>query len=402
MKNPNSYEGTRLAGRNGTVTTGTRTPSGVTRYRRQCISVIFVTLVLAGLIIAPVSAAHDKDSWPTSTQSAPTEQDYKDLAKNLLNTHPEIKTMSEMQKAQFAYKEYVRDLRAKKSPVNSNIPRRLEYWGDYTCGWHTANLQALMRVLGVKEVHSIVADKDSWKIPVLGVSPDVNNNHQAVLVLIDGKPYTFDVWRMAVANSGKYKDPDEGPDEYNGMRIEDWNADMVSEGYVRFTADSETVDPNADIWYPSSTDAVKHIRPVNRDTQVVATGRQTITVPANSKYYENFTIPAGFTGSGLLATYDFSKKPGPSEAYVVSLLRLEPTWEAIWSVETFGEENGIQSGQTYTYGSLENKVLGPGVYMFGAKRSYIYNFNEQFAPISGSFSFFLSENSPSGSQNVKK
>lgn len=375
---------------------------------RLWIAVIFVSLVLAGLLIAPVSGVWDatsKDLGPVP-KGTPAVMYYQDFARNLLNTHPELKTMSDMDKAKYAFSAYSRELRRVNGIyVNGNLADRSIFGGEHTCSWHTDNLQKIMRVLGVKEVHSIVADKKTWK-PLDENSPDfldaaswnfldVNSNHQAVLVIVDGKQYAFDIWKMAVDNHGVYKDLDANSDRFNGMPIEDWNAIMLSLDYIRFAADAETVD-TADIWYPTSSEAVKHINPVHRDTQIVATGWETVTVPEKSEAYKNFTIPAGYKGTGLRATYDFSIKP-PSEQYLqVVLWRKVPNSinaDSKWMTVYWGENNGMDSGQIRTEGSLETLVLEPGDYLFGASKGRSYTTLDDpgySTPIPASLTYYLS------------
>jgi hypothetical protein len=397
----------------GNGSDGTITRTDGTGCTRPWITVIVVSLALAGLLIFPVSAVSDESLM----NRAPTPKVthgviyYQEFARNLLTTHPELKTMSDMEKAKFAFSAYSRELRRlNEIYVNKNNVDRLSQGGEHTCSWHTDNLQKIMRIFGVKEVHSIVADKKTWK-PFDENSPsfseaeswnflDVNSNHQAVLVIIDGKQYVFDVWKMAVDNHGVYKDLDANFDRYNGMPIEDWNTVMRVENYIRFTADSETVDPKADIWYPSCSEAVNRINTVHRDTEVKTTGMQTVTLPKKEFYFTDFKIPDGYSATGLKVTYD--AKPGPGETLILSLTLTNPYNSNVWQITHYWENNGYNSGRFETKGILDTLILKPGTYQFMAVKTYNKEGIVQHVPVSASLSFYQSEPFEVPSENMNR
>lgn len=378
------------------------TTSGFPCCHRQCIVVVFLTLVLAGLLIAPVAAAGDTDvrDLKPAPPGTPAVMYYQDFAKTLRDTHPELKTMPEMEKAKFAFSAYSKELRRVNGIwVNSNLVDRSYQGGEHTCVWHTENLQKIMRILGVKEVHSILADKNSWNFL------DVNRNHHAVMVIIDGKQYVFDIWKMAVDNHGMYKDQDAGSDRYNGMPIEDWDLIMRNLDYVRFMGDSETVDPNKDTWYPSCSEAVKQIKPVNRDTEIMTTGMETVSVPhdwGNSNIMPSvqFKIPEGHTATGLKVTYD--AKPGSGEMLNVWLAGINPSSGYLWYVHQYGEGNSENSGKFETRGILDKITLKPGLYEFTAFKGFYKDGKSQQVFVPASLSYYQSKPLEETSQDINR
>ena len=243
----------------------------------RSIVIILIPLLFVCCFIAPVSAISDEKLNPANKYDVPAQvkapiktadQQYMEWARVLLSNHPEVKTMSEMEKAQFAFNAYTQDLQKANLKVNSNLGTRLGFtlnpgtsYGDHTCGWHTSNLQIIMRTLGVKEVHSITADKDSMNLL------DVNRNHQAVLVMIDGIPKVFDIWKMAVEHEGEYGAPSY-IDPNNGMDLDQWAFEMNNifsdtlhiggDKYKKYSVDDEA-NPE-DVYYSTPQEALKHIK----------------------------------------------------------------------------------------------------------------------------------------------
>jgi hypothetical protein len=355
------------------------------RHNRRYIRVIVVSLILIGLLIVPLSGAY-RDEFRTKVPQTPSktsEQLYKEFAQQLLSDHPEIKTMSNLDKAKYAFSAYSKDLWDKNKVVNANIPGRLRYGGDYTCGWHTENLQAIMRVLGVTDVHSITADKNKWKY-----SPDVNRNHIAPVVIVDGIAYVFDIWKMAVENDGEYRGFAD-LDLNNGMLLEDWAASMKSDGYVQFTGDSETVDDGKEVWDPSAQWAIKQRLANSRAT--LATGSHLVDVPNSGYETVTFAIPEGYHGGNLKATYDFtSAKPGNGAFFEVRLSKdPESTYgtpTGYWSTKLMGSNWGSNSGKITTSGSLDNLLLPPGTYSFTALK-HETSPSDRITPIRASLSY---------------
>lgn len=72
---------------------------------------------------------------------------------------------------------------------------------------------------------------------------DVNSNHGAVVVMIDGKPYVFDMWSYAVG-TGTY---DNMPTDniWNGMPLSEWEKRMKESGYKLFTSADRDLDPKS-------------------------------------------------------------------------------------------------------------------------------------------------------------
>ncbi len=354
---------------------------------RQYLAVVLVSLLVAGLLIAPALAYRDEFRTKATEKPYKTaEMLYKEFAQDLLNNHPEIKTMSNLEKAKYAFSAYSKDLWKNGKWVNKNIPGRWVFGGDYTCGWHTQNLQAIMRVIGVKDVRSISGDKNLFE--VFGLHPDVNRNHGAPVVIADGKVYVFDIWKMAVENNGEYKgDPD--LDSYNGMPIENWGKIMKQEGYVRFTGDSETVEEGKEVWDTTALDAIQRRMVTSKTTLTI--GSQMVKVPNNDYETVTFTIPQGSKGVNLKADYDFtSAKPGNGAFFEVRLSKeAESTYGSptgLWGTTFRGSNWGSNSGKITTSGSLDNLVLQPGTYSFTALK-HETSPNDKITPIKASLSY---------------
>jgi hypothetical protein len=212
---------------------------------------------------------------------------------------------------------------------------------------------------------------------------------------------------MAVDNDGEYKGNGDNEDnimnavefdDNNGMPLEDWDRVMKALGYVRFTADSEIVDNEKEVWDPAALDSVKRMGLTHATTTLVprTAGLQIITIKSQESGYDtkSFTIPAGYKATAFKASYDFSAaKPGIGEYMQVSLQKTSDNFggsdTTLWSTRLMGQNWGSNSGTTKTEGSLDNLVLTPGSYSFTARRQQTSPSN-QAVPIPATLTYTVS------------
>jgi len=378
------------AARNHERNAGTVTRRRTSRGSSCPVAMIAVILLLSIPIIVPVSGTVS-GSHPEATILPPVKSDSELMvrwANQLVADHPEMATMSKVEKAKFIFAQYSQGLRDAQAGVNSNRVSRLkELFGSldisrYSCDWHTKSLDTIYSTLGFYgATHELVADKTSAQTLV---TLDPNRNHGALLLVIDGTPYIFDAWKMAVDNNGEYLSADDLLSQngdtgiYDGMSVDDWNRKMVSEGYERFTV---LDDPDTYVWSASpadAIDAIPHYGPANSaipatsptytpipTTNGFGNGLRMITITSQDadSGTKTFTVPDGSRATGFKATYDFSStKPGMGGYFEVSLA----SDKTLWSTRVSGEGWGPSSGTTETEGSLDNLILGPGTYTFAS------------------------------------
>ncbi|HOD74768.1 MAG TPA: carboxypeptidase-like regulatory domain-containing protein, partial [Syntrophorhabdaceae bacterium] len=106
-----------------------------------------------------------------------------------------------------------------------------------TCGYLNDAVTASLKGAGFDagQIHSVVGYKDGWQALNRGYIFDVNINHVAPVVVIDGAPYSFDLWAHG-GSEGSFKDF--GNSAWNGIKTESWGELMRKhQGYNAFSSD---------------------------------------------------------------------------------------------------------------------------------------------------------------------
>ena len=146
-----------------------------------------------------------------------------------------IKNGSDLDKAKFLFDEFCISLVKDKKTVNSG---RLDRWTAdypeaYTCGDLSERLKAMFAGGNIKAagVIDILADKNKLG----GSLRDPNINHDSLAIIYRGNIYMFDTWQHAVGNNKQFTLP--MTSKWRGMKLADWEKEMLSQGYVRFSTD---------------------------------------------------------------------------------------------------------------------------------------------------------------------
>ncbi len=209
------------------------------------------------LVVAPAAALQPPIYifQPSAPQKS-NQEIMKEYGADLLKNNPNVASMTNREKGQFAYTKYCEALARSGAPVNQNFWNRLQNLvrngerGRFTCSDHTLNLQGLFEGIGIdpQDTQHIKADSDSYL-------PTPNSDHGALVLFDDdGKPYIFDAWSLAVQNGGTYSGLYKpATSKWNGMDAEQWSREMRSypNNYVRFSVDGGTT------WDMYAADAIK-------------------------------------------------------------------------------------------------------------------------------------------------
>ena len=129
-------------------------------------TIIAVVLLLMGFVITPVLGfSHDfVTKRPTPIPTRTDAQIWGDWSQVFTSNHPELQSKPDLEKAKLLFSLYSASLVNENVPLNSNQMTRFQDLWWYTCQWHTENLMAIFNAAGIKNVHSILADKDSYNI----------------------------------------------------------------------------------------------------------------------------------------------------------------------------------------------------------------------------------------------
>jgi predicted RNA-binding Zn-ribbon protein involved in translation (DUF1610 family) len=170
-------------------------------FTRSLFCLLATILFLGSGILALDATAAPKAKKPTKKlenwSAADWEKYGADLAKK-----PALQKMSPLDRAKYIADDVGKKYDAAKIKPNTsyfgkgraNIPLWSATTTPGTCGDLTVNLQAALGGAGFR-TGNITVEKRGVKNYIKGGGPfDVNQNHGAPLVLIDGKQYVFDLW----------------------------------------------------------------------------------------------------------------------------------------------------------------------------------------------------------------
>jgi len=207
----------------------------------------FLTLIVPGLSRAarPLPSDVRKDhGYPTpdtqgTKNAVPTADDWKKFGEQLRSRAP----ADELEKARFVAAEVAKELDRKGITANTSLIGRIGASMKYgnseaaTCGYLNDAVTASLKGAGFDagQIHSVVGYKDGWQALNRGYIFDVNINHVAPVVVIDGVPYSFDLWAHG-GSEGSFKDF--GNSAWNGIKTESWGELMHKhQGYNAFSSD---------------------------------------------------------------------------------------------------------------------------------------------------------------------
>ncbi len=211
------------------------------------ICITFLALMMPGPCGAekplPGDARKDPGASATDAQgtknAVPTVDEWKEFGEKLRAKAP----ADEIQKARFIAAEVAKELDRKGITANTSLLGRigasLKYGNSEaaTCGYLNDAVTASLKGAGFDagQIHSVVGYKDGWQALNRGYIFDVNINHVAPVVVIDGVPYSFDLWAHG-GSEGSFKDFSNSA--WNGIKTESWGELMRKhQGYNAFSSD---------------------------------------------------------------------------------------------------------------------------------------------------------------------
>lgn len=174
-----------------------------------------------------------------TTTEVPTADDWKKFGEKLRSKAP----ADELQRARFIAAEVAKELDRKGLTANTSLLGRigasLKYGNSEaaTCGYLNDAFTESLKGAGFDagQIHSVVGYKDGWQALNRGYIFDVNINHVAPVVVIDGVPYSFDLWSHG-GSEGNFKNFDNSA--WNGIKTESWGELMRKhQGYNTFSSD---------------------------------------------------------------------------------------------------------------------------------------------------------------------
>jgi len=161
------------------------------------------------------------------------------------NAPPDIKSGSDLQKADYLFKKFNEILASNGNPLNDGLVDRGYYQlfkadpSRYSCVWHADAIENLFAGANIKGIGTIVARGKYENIPGITIS-DPNINHIVLYVKDnkDNKIKFYDSWMGAHMNGRSYEtalDTDYG----KGIGIEKYDQILKSQGYTRFGDQSD-------------------------------------------------------------------------------------------------------------------------------------------------------------------
>ncbi len=206
---------------------------------------ILLALGLAMLFIMAPGPSHGERPPPGNSQDSqdlgqlPSPDQWKQFGQQLKANAP----ANELQKARYVASRVAMELDRRGINVNTSLIGRIDASLRYgnseaaTCGYLNDAFTEALKGSGFDtgQIHSVVGYKDGWQALNRGYIFDVNINHVAPVVVIDGVPYSFDLWAHG-GSKGSFKDF--GNSAWNGIKTKDWGKLMYKhQGYNSFSSD---------------------------------------------------------------------------------------------------------------------------------------------------------------------
>lgn len=200
----------------------------------------------------PSDVRKDHGYPPVNVQSqqnqVPTPADWKQFGEQLKTTAP----AGELEKARYITSRVAKELDRRGITPNTSLIGRIDASLRYgnseaaTCGYLNDAVTEALKGSGFDpgQIHSVVGYKDGWQALNRGYIFDVNINHVAPVVVIDGVPYSFDLWSHG-GSEGNFKNFDNSA--WNGIKTEDWGKLMNKhQGYNSFSSDEGVTKKDLD------------------------------------------------------------------------------------------------------------------------------------------------------------
>jgi hypothetical protein len=187
-------------------------------------------LLIWSLLICPACANLDPS----------VAKEYRDAGADSLNYDPQIQSLSNLDKAKYAFEAYCNWLESNNIPVNSDLIGRAKNMGaDWTCADHGLKLQEFFEGAGITAPHIFVKAISDSLNPL-----NVNSDHGALAIIDGGQVYFFDPWQLAVQNEkdGLTAYSKAKASKWNGMTADDWETEMGKQDYKRFSFSDGGVD----------------------------------------------------------------------------------------------------------------------------------------------------------------
>ena len=292
------------------------------RTLKYCISIAVCIALLA--VIVPGTSYADRPlpsdirkdhGYPApDTQSTktpvPTPDYWKKYGEQLKANAP----ANELDKARYVATEVAKELERNGITPNTSLAGRIDAsvrYGDGsvgTCVYLNDALTETLKGAGFDggQIHSIVGYKDGLQALNSGYFLDANINHVAPVVVIDGVPYSFDLWAHG-GSEGNFKSFDNSA--WNGIKTESWGELMQKhQGYNSFSSDEGKTKKDLEEARKEVIDKTRiNLREMKievRDSQGIPVSGAHVTITGNVTYSGTTGKDGAVTAKGVKpATY---------------------------------------------------------------------------------------------------
>jgi len=281
-----------------------------------CIALFAVVIPASSHADRPLPSDIRKDhGYPVpDTQSGktpvPSADYWKKFGEQLKSNAP----ASELEKARYIASEVAKELDKRGINPNTSIAGRVDAsvrYGDGSAGTCVYLSDALIETLKGAgfhggQIHSLVGYKDGWQALNSGYLFDANINHIAPVVVIDGVPYSFDLWAHG-GSEGNFKNFDNSA--WNGIKTESWGELMQKhQGYNAFSSDEgktkkDLAEANKEVVEKTRIN-LREMRIEVKDSQGIPVNGAHVTITGEVKYNGTTGKDGAVTAKGVKpATY---------------------------------------------------------------------------------------------------
>jgi hypothetical protein len=272
--------------------------------------------------------------------------------KTIQNAPSYIKDASSLVKVQYlAMKVNDEVIRLKIKPNDSSLDRALTLGTDGTCGDLTNKMASALEGSGIakaEDIGSLVGIRVETKL----VSDPANWDHGAMVVLLDGRPFVFDLWMFANENGGLLAGSDAfngfAGSKWNGIPAEEWGAELKNKGFRFFRIeDSDALRGTID----SAIRTLREISETKRLPGLVAIEEMSSPGPGDVKSFRAIIKNApSFVEYPLSVTWTIDGRPAsvvdPSVSAVLTVRSLSPGSHTLVAKVSFRNSS---TGRTETH-----------------------------------------------------
>ena len=252
---------------------GNSMKSNAVSWAKMVIAILFLAIIIVPT--ATYSEENTLQSLPQILAKLATPKSdaavLQEFGASLVTNNPDLKGKSSVEKAKYAYVQYLKVLSKSDAGVSNDVFGRLhdrftretDTRTEFTCGAHARNLNDIFVCMGIDQ-----KSLGLIQCSITSYNPLNPNTDHGVIVLKeeDGKKYTFDPWAHATDRDSwspfddLYGDGEKSP--YNGMDIAVWGDMQTKMGYSDFIAQQAgdvTGVSSSEVTFRSAKDAVEAI-----------------------------------------------------------------------------------------------------------------------------------------------